>query len=441
MKLWSPSMTGILLVLILLLLVGCHPTPTPTSVALQPTSTSTVAPPPTLAIAATPFATSISTPSPAPTKTTAPTRAPSPTPFAFTGNIHIAITQYIGHYDAEGRSDPSHPAKLLIFSDQNPTPEFVLTQNDTSYYDTTWSPDGKWLAYVERKGSRTMRLQLLGTDWQSPPISLTIDFPFGQLNSWTDYLTIRGWSADGTWLAFDYVSLFDSEKGYDSTTYVVNRQTKASNVVGHDVTAFAWSAAQPSRLAFAITPTWAKGDEYRAFVYLASVDTLTHPECLVCEEPKLYGKTVCSIAWSPVAETLAFTVGGCDGWDHSLDLWVGDLATRTWPVTKTVSSRMENLRWSKDGHWLAGGNAQEVWVFDATDWSVVNAFDVSPYGATIEMNWSDDGELVFTRPTKFTGDDLMILYPTTGVPLVLRSAASFGLSDSAFSLWRWYISK
>jgi dipeptidyl aminopeptidase/acylaminoacyl peptidase len=376
-----------------------------------------------------------------PSDTPRPNRSPGPTPCLFAESLHIAVTQYVGQNEAEDRPDPFHPARLLVFSDQGSTPEFTLVQDGTSYSDATWSPDGQWLAYVVRKGSRTMRLEMRRTDWQSLPVSLTTDYRFGQLNGWTDYLSLRGWSADGTWLAFDYVSLMDSDQGYKSTTYVVSRQTKATKLVGHDVTALAWSPVQPSQLAYAITPAFAEGQDYRASLYLASVDTLANPKCLVCDELRLYGKTVCSISWSPSAESMAFSIGEwCDGSDTNMALWVGDPVAQAWPVTKTVGSHTENLRWSKDGRWLACGDAQQVMLFAVADWSVANAVDVSPYGSQIVLGWSDEGALLLTRPTS-TGSDLLMLSEITAVPCVLRTAVSFGLGDSMFSVWSWSIGK
>lgn len=372
--------------------------------------------------------------------TPATTTSATANPVTFTDKIQVVVTEFIGQKGEASRFDPFHPATMYVFSGMDCPPDFALATDDVSYYDATWSPNGEWLAYIQRQNSSTMSIQVIDSGWQTR-VPLTPDFRFGQLNSWVEYLSIRGWSIDSTWLAFNSFSLSDAvKKGYESTTYVVNRHTGAMHAIGHDVATLAWSPVKSSLLAFAVTPY--SGDENRASVYLASVDDSPQIECLICQESKLNERKICSMAWSPDGKRLVFAVGQmCNDWDGSFDLWILNVATQEWRVEKPVSSHLRNLAWSKDGRWLAGGDAERLVILDAETWSVTRDISLSSYTGKIVLDWTDNGLLIFTRPAKpyGTADDLLVLSPLNDRPVVLRSSASFALSSGAFRITGWHV--
>ncbi|HNS52678.1 MAG TPA: hypothetical protein PKO09_16040 [Anaerolineae bacterium] len=129
---------GIAILFLSLLLAACGASPTPTAVPLTATPVPTVTP----TQAPTVTSSQLLTREPVPT----PVRVPTSPPGTSSGHLHIVVNQYVGQSEADDRSDPFHPAKLLINEDRAPTPEFVLAQDDTSYFDAIGSPDGNWLA-------------------------------------------------------------------------------------------------------------------------------------------------------------------------------------------------------------------------------------------------------------------------------------------------------
>ena len=247
--------------------------------------------------------------------------------------------------------------------------EFGLSTEGISYDQPIFSPDGRWMAYLEEyhdiaTGDGQARIRLLSTDWQTDQ-PLTGWFVIGRSSPW---LNLQSWSPDSQWLAFHYWGKYDDL----DRTYIVNANTHQVHLVGEPVKSVAWSDGHPPRLAYVLI-----GSSEEDGLYITAVDNLEQKQKVMVGN--LPGNYLGTAAWSPDGSQLALCAcmrgEGCGKGKMGLWLIDGiDLSAR--PVySKTLDCG--TMAWSPNGAWLVSypGNtfALHTVFYNTTDWTLAQS--------------------------------------------------------------------
>lgn len=240
-------------------------------------------------------------------------------------------------------------------------PVFGLLQQGVSYDHPAFSPDGRWLAYVEDRkepvaGEGQARVRVVSTDWQTDrPVT---DWFGTHPLAWIRHLS---WSADSQWLA---LQRYDQQT-YSTTMYVANTDTGEVRLVGDPVYELAWSPQDATRLAFLSRQSGSETE-----LYLAHIDDLGQPQKV--DLPG--GDRPVSLAWRPDGTQLE--VSTCVNQEcSSLSLWVVELVSLSAEDVYHRTDGYGEFSWSPDGQWLAqyageGSGIDGVVFYKVEEWGI-----------------------------------------------------------------------
>ena len=231
------------------------------------------------------------------------------------------------------------------------TPLLILEQTGISFESPRFSPDGKWMVYVERVPDRGARLQLLATDWKYRV----------QLTEWLEIgrrISSLAWSPDSSSLVFKNVVRFGNFE--EGPTYLVDVRTKEIVELENEILALEWSYQPMSRVAMMIYDS----DLGTAKVILKDASEDGSLETIGSHLFSTDTTIPASIAWHPEGTNLAVCVGL-----RQAELWVVDLLTFEWFKVDELSERC-NLQWSKDGIWLAAREQTAIRFYNSQTWTL-----------------------------------------------------------------------
>jgi WD40 repeat protein len=259
-----------------------------------------------------------------------------------------------------------------------------------------WSPDGTQLATSGVDGKANV--------W---------DVASGRLVSTTkEFALVRGkiaWSSDGTQIATaspedHYFEIFNPSNGEEIKIPWATGRLFAST--------FAW---QPNGSLIATD----SDDDNQIKLWNPSTGQLID---------NLIGHTVrvIDMDWSPDGQLLASS-------DKDKHLIIWDISTRKSVRTILADEFLVKVKWSPDGHFIAGAptninDPQTAYIWDATTGQLVSKIE-SKVGNVLDLAWSPDGsQLAYVgEKTGVHGENLQIIpAPTSAVPEATSTAEPGG---------------
>lgn len=269
---------------------------------------------------------------------------------------------------------------------------FQMSVEGTSYESPEFSPDGQWLAYVEKTDGRS-NLRLVRTDNWEDDHPLTEPFKLGYT------LQNLFWSFDSQWIAFEEYN-WGARYG---TTYIVNIVTGEVKAVGEAIgNAFAWSPSERSQFAFAI----GEGPSSWGGIYLANTDTPQDGTLLEgTQEAFDEGSNPFFLNWHPQDPLLVMCIDKLPetGLSSRTELWLFEFSSNEWMLIDTFGKYdCAGIDWSPDGQTLAVFSSISIRFYESPDWQVSRSF--SAFRTLTEMtegspwsgNWVSDSVFVFS---------------------------------------------
>ena len=252
---------------------------------------------------------------------------------------------------------------------------------------TTWSPDGKWIAFcADWKGNRDIwKMPVAGGD----AVQLTTDRAL-------DNAAV--WSPDGSRI------VFSSNRGGNGNIWTVSADGDdlARVTADEDSVYFHWMHG--------CSTAWSPDGKWIAFVSVrgGSQDIWIIPADGGTARPLTRDTaTEGNIAWSSDGELIAYDASAHSSWSGSSeDIWVVPAGGGN-PHQLTTSPAGDGTpSWSPDGKWMAFQSNREggydVWVMPATGGT---AYQITDFGDAYVPRWSPDGQQIsFHRTPGFGGD-------------------------------------
>ena len=261
-----------------------------------------------------------------------------------------------------------------------------------------WSPDGRWIAYLEEGLSDDL---LVWTSQDAEPTKLASD------------VVAFGWSQNGEWLAYSTRNR-DAYDGKYLRLWVWSSETERSQTLSDTVPWYGWD--------------WSPDQSLIAYSSLQKL--FAHPIDIEPTEP--IAITAGKWDWSPDGRHIAYS-NGPDTYYGSGNLWLHTLHSRR---TELIATNIGKWDWSPTGEQIGYTNRDAsrdliVWSIDGNRYQTL-ASNIGTDGN--DWDWSYDGTLIaYTDGDYYDGDLWVVSVDGKNIGW----AATIIRSYMGFEAWGW----